>query len=322
MVWDKISQWVVDTAVHSAADGLMIVGDVLCVASGAGMSLADMWKTRVDYDYYGQVNLQDNVTLALRVESLHYTMEETIPIEYQDQRVGRGSYDVSQWLRPETMQLYSLITFGVGTLSRVGGSYLKQWQQFREEKRWIRDEDKELSVKPPSVREINYATAASLSGSFGYFFLGNTVINAFTEYTFFNGKDVTFTYPLSGERLANASLYDGPLHHTCFPIAYHDAWDRNISLPWGSEVLAKESIDAPGHVTAFFGGTAQLAFSPKAKGITLLAAAGGSAAYVVYRFFANKKQAKRDERVNEDMIGRKECMDSKDTLLLVEVGLQ
>ncbi|MCL9683263.1 hypothetical protein [Legionella maioricensis] len=286
---------VVDTTIEITANTLNMVGSLACVIGGAGFAISFAIDEVLNASYYGSVAAMGAVKLSVEFESFDYRINETIPFDDSFQKSDGISYLVKDYLHKDAVQITSAALFSSGTVLRVLGANMKQWQQGRVDKAHYKNR-LGVDIPSPTGKEYLYTNAESLFGSLSYTFLSTAVTGAVIKAQVISPTQ-HLTYPDKGRIQVNEPYYKGPVTEVSIPLAY--TFVRNISLDLFGFALLKAR--AQGLANATYGGGLflQPADNPPDPPVVLPAALGASA-YLVNNFFSKKLIHLRDERIMQE----------------------
>ena len=129
---------VVDTTIEITANTLNMVGSLACMLGGAGFAMSFAIDEVLNASYYGAANAMGAVKLSVEFESFDYRINETIPFEDSFQKSDGIAYLLKDYLHQDAVQTTSVLLFSSGTVLRVVGANMKQWQQGRVDKAYYK----------------------------------------------------------------------------------------------------------------------------------------------------------------------------------------
>ena len=147
------------------------------MAGGAGFAVSYAVEETLSATYYASANTQGMVTLQATLQDLPYGINETRPFQDVLQHSGGITFNLKNYLPPDTIKIVSVILFSSGTTLRLLGENIKQWQQSRVDKKYFQTHYG-IDVPSPTGKEYLLASAKSLTGSISHGFSSTAIVGA------------------------------------------------------------------------------------------------------------------------------------------------
>jgi hypothetical protein len=290
---------VVNTAIDVTASTLNAVGSLVCIVGGVGFAIADVLDETVTAAYFGSALASGSISVEAKLKAFNLHFSETSPFQQANNKAEGLSYNVQDYLQPETVRTASGLCLGSGTALRLMGANLKLWQQGRLENANFRRRNK-APVDGPSREEYLYVSSESILGSMSYTFFTSSLTALVIDNSGLLGSHHGITYPTYGDALVNTTHYNGPVTTFSFPLKYQFA--KNISFDFfGISLPASLNGNLDAVINTTYG--AGLFFQSRVRTSPPIIVPGAAASvfYLVSTLFSKKAREKRDERLhNED----------------------
>lgn len=240
-------------AVNSTANTFNFLGSVACTAGGIGYAITDAMNVTAGVSYYGAVNGHVNATFGIEISPFGFTEDGSIPIHRQGQIEGGIFYALKDYITPGNVMTVSFLLMSSGTVLRVVGDNIKNWDRNQREIKFFKKQPVEFPR--PSWKEHLYVNAGALcsvasQASFGY---GCTQM--VLQLSGFKGSSYSVTYPTHSPYHLNGSEYQGPVEHSEIPID-GVLYERNFTdtLPIiHTPIDVTEYLNASGTANADYG---------------------------------------------------------------------
>ena len=286
---------VANTTIDITANALNAVGSLACMAGGAGFAIAYVLDETLTASYFGSAHTTGEVTVDAGIAAFDSHVHEVFPFQQDDKMVGGLTYNLKNYLHPDTVRAASGICLGSGTVLRVMGANLKLWQQSRIEKAYFKSHHG-VAIDSPSSEEYLLVNSESVFGSLSYTFVSASAAAIVINGSGLIGSHQSVTYPADGKGLMNSTHYSGPVASYVIPVAYKIG--KNISFPFfgkAVEAIITEKVDAVANTT--YGGGLFFQSHVTLNPPIVIPGLVGSSAHLASSFFSMKAREKRDERI-------------------------
>ncbi len=288
---------IVNTTIDITANAFNTFGSLACMAGGAGFSMSYSVEETLSATYYASANAQGGITLQAAIQDLPYGVNETIAFQDFLQHSDGITFNLKNYLQPDTIKIVSVILFSSGTALRLLGENIKQWQQSRVDKEYFQ-KHYGIDVPSPAGKEYLHASAKSLAGSISYGFSSTAIAGQLLNSGVID-PEYSITYPSSGTHRVNGTYYQGPVNELSIPIDYFFAKNVSFAL-FDQPLLATLAARIKAVVNATYGGGLFLhTLDDKQKNPVALPAAIGSSSLLANSFFSKKSIQLRDDRIQK-----------------------
>lgn len=290
---------VVNTAIDTTASTLNAMGSIACKIGGVGFAMSYGMDETIKASYYGSANSIGQVNMGIDLVKYKYSINGSIPFQYDTQRDGGASYHIKDYIHPDTVRAASALFTLSGTALRVLSANIKQWQQGREDTRYIKNKYG-VQTTGTSIKEYFYVTAGTVCSSLSDSLLSCAATSTLINYSGIIGSNYHFTYPKTSSATVKSSNYQGPVQSSLIPLGLKIEQNITRKLPYiPVDVLIQEKIEANALINATYGGGLSFKSNDNTNLPAAIPASLGIGAYLASTFFARKAARQRDDRMQE-----------------------
>lgn len=292
------SELILNNIIETVANTLNTVGSLACVAAGTGIMASYSINQSVDVSYFGMAQSQGSAQLSIDSTNFDIGANETFPVAFEQSLSGAVNYDLKNQVHPQTIQFFSAICIGAGSLLKLASANLKHWNQNSKDNAYFKREE-HRSIELPLRKEYLYVSIASFFSSCSYTLFSLSFSNLLFDYlNGLIGSRQAITYPNQGIQAPEGSNYSGPLKNEQFPIdkSYQQQGSFKIaSLPFPINFTAVIQLAATANVS--FGEELIIHSKKPETPVASFLLPIAALSYWAETYFTNKAARSRDIRI-------------------------
>lgn len=225
--WSACS-YVTDVSLSVTSYTLDSVGSLACFLGGVGLTSSQALDETIDASYLGAAKTVGMVQFDIQVRQFQYRIHETQPFARYDQMDGGSRFQVTDYLNPQIVQLYSGMCILSGTALKVMSANLNLFRQgLQDRKRFKNSHGSPLDM--PYGTEFVMVTTGSMARSLALTAYGIGLAGIVIECSGLVGSSKNMTYPGDGPIMSGKN-YTGPVTSTLMPMEFSMA--KNVTFKW------------------------------------------------------------------------------------------
>lgn len=292
--------YVIDAGVSFSSTILDGVGSLSAAAGGAGLAVAVVVDGQLNASYYGSAYTPGELVVGINVPVLNFNLSETIAFEHQLSKEGLLSFNSSSYLTPQMLSLASSVLIAGGSLLKVAGACLKKWNDYRDDKKLLKEKHKIDYLLPPTKAEYRNSSAEAALLALSHAAISGAVVGSVFSFSSLNELKGCFTYPSSGPMMNKSQHYLGPVTLTSIPVVLDLKQNTTLELPIVDvQLIIEQTASAKAVANVTYGGGVFFNAKNNTSFPVVVPATLAIVAHQASRFFSKKTNQARDERMAE-----------------------
>ncbi len=294
------SGWLLNSGLSVVADSISAVGTLASSVSGFVFATSFVVDNDVAVSYFVQGSLDAYGKIAMSLTTPINQMNDGFAQGLNEQRefAGEQGFNLTDYLNPDNLRLFAYVTFVGGVALRGLGANMHLWLRARKDQAQFNH----LELAMPSWLEHGYQTTGSFIQSIAIVTGSASISGVFYHFMEVGDFKYQYTMPLVGEQYLNETDYQGPLKHHTIKLFYNDEIQRDFAavqdlgfnIP-ATSIILNPAINAT--LDFIYGAGVYIANQGSTSAITLIPLVGAPLIYQGSRFFNNKIENLRLERI-------------------------
>lgn len=292
--------YAVDAGVSLSSTILNGVGSLSAAAGGAGLAFAVVADEQLKASYYASAFTPGELVVGINVPALNFNINETISFQHQLTKEGQQSFNSSSYLTPQTLSIASSVLIAGGSLLKVAGACLKKWNDYRDDKKFLKEKHQIDYLLPPTKAEYGNSSAEAALLALSQAAISGAVVGSVLSFSSLNKFKGCFTYPSSGPMINTSQYYLGPVTFTSIPVVLDLKQNTTLELPIVDvQLIIEQTASAKAIANVTYGGGVFFNAQNNTSFPVVVPAVLAIAAHQASRFFSKKTSQARDERMVE-----------------------